>query len=66
MIKLRSNAVVAHPVHVVLLNVTKDFKKVLVDHGYTLGALLPASSTRKHDDEDDSEEQGPSISPLLH
>lgn len=28
----------------VLLNVTKDFKRIFIDHGHTFVALLPVSS----------------------
>lgn len=37
---LMSNAVVTHLVHAVHLYATKDFKRFLTDHSYTLLAFL--------------------------
>lgn len=35
---LKGNAIVAYPVHFVLLTFTKEFRRYLVDHGHTLAA----------------------------
>lgn len=59
------NAVVAHHEHAVSFKRTKDFEMVLIDQGYTIVALLLVSSAFQYADEDDSEEQGPGISPVL-
>jgi len=38
---LKSNAMVAYPVHVVLLNATPSFRRWLIDNGHTLVGFLP-------------------------
>ena len=48
---LKANATVAHPVHVVLLNVTREFRLKLINGGHTLVGLLPVATL-----ENDSEE----------
>lgn len=55
---LGSNAIVASVLPEVLLNMTIDFKMFLIDRSYTLIAFLPAFSTLKGADEDDSESMG--------
>lgn len=51
---LFANAVVAHPLHIVLLNFTHNFCRYVHDHGFTISELLPASIF--HADQDKPEE----------
>lgn len=52
---LKSNAIVRYPVHTELLNVTKEFRRYLIDHGHTLAALLPVSASQKEEDEEEAQ-----------
>lgn len=42
---LMENAIVVHPVQVVLLNVIKELRRYSINHGETLSGLLPISVT---------------------
>lgn len=50
--RCKTNATVPYPVHLVPLNVLKRFCRILIDHGYTLVALLPVSTSDTADFED--------------
>lgn len=62
---LKSNALVAYPLHGFFLNATKEFKRILIDHKDTLTAFLPVSSTLKEADEEDFKELRPWIKSLF-
>lgn len=51
MTSLKSNIVVTYPVHVVLLNVTKELRRYLINDGHNLASLLPVSAFSTDDDE---------------
>lgn len=40
----KTNAMVAYPIHAVLLNFQKDFRRILIDNGHTLVGFLPCHS----------------------
>lgn len=47
---LKASATVAYPVHLVLLNFTAEYRRHLIDHGYTIVGLLPVSASESTED----------------
>lgn len=51
--KLKENAIVEYPVHVVLLIFTKGFRRYIIDHGNTLAVLLAVAKSGIFQDEEE-------------
>lgn len=48
---LKSNAIVAYPIHIVLLHFIPAFRRFLIDKGYTFAGLLSVqTSTDEHEE----------------
>lgn len=50
----KTDATVAYPVHIVLLNFTKEYRRFLIDHGHILVGLLPVFASECNKEENDS------------
>lgn len=55
---LKSNAILAYPVHGVLMNFSKEVHKYLIDHGYRLAGLLPVSTSGICTEEEEINKRG--------
>lgn len=53
---LKANALVAYPIHAVLLNFSLTHRRFLIDNGYTIVGFLPVGAGGYLDDEKDSTE----------
>ena len=49
---LKSQSLVGYPIHVTFLNVTIQFRRFLIDHGYTLVGFLPVGFQDAQSDSD--------------
>lgn len=53
---LKSNAIVAHPVHIMLLNFTNELCRFFIDHGNTLVGLRPFSTFERVNEQDKTDD----------